>query len=104
MIHTTNYIITGTDYHFAIMLKSCSAFYKIPEEFFLWPSCKNVGILLNHLALMWDQHINNSGQVILVPISKHFGTKDCVPNLTVQISILDLRDSIEHGEEAAVYF
>ena len=102
----------------------------------LRPSRKNVSefdnpvdILLNHLAVIWDQHVNNNcavqnsrihfGQVILVPISKHFGTcaTDFVPNLTaleervhshvwklMQIFILDLRDYIEPGEEAAVSF
>ena len=64
-----------------------------------WPSLKNVSefnnpvdILLNHLAVVWDQYVNINGaiqnsrihseQVILVPVSKHFGTTDYVPNLT----------------------
>ena len=87
-----------------IILPSCwriaehSTWY-LKSSSLLWPSWKNasefnnpVDILLSQLAVMRDQHVYynctiqngriHSGQVILVPISKHFGTTDFVPNLT----------------------
>ena len=86
VIHTTNYIITGT-----IILPWSWRVAVNPIRYpksssLLWLSHKNVSefnkpvdIPLNHLSVMWDQHVNNicaiqksfiySGQMIIRPIS-----------------------------------
>ena len=127
VIPTTIFIITDTDYHVAIKLKNCDSFCKIPEEFFLVKTntqeCfefdKPVDILLNHLASLWDQFVNNNcsiqnsrihfGQVTLVPISKQsvlqilcLTGQCCTKEYTlmfkelIQIFILYMTGYIEH--------